>query len=391
MYRYRAVNWAQLYGIIALQVGEWRHQQRLCGMELVAVFAPAFAWGWRCRHRNLCRLVRNLPKAELHCHLDGSMRDRTFLELYRTRRSRTQDDDGVDFNTTADVRNELCFRVGWDLPRCLRCFTTTLKVLQTGAALERVALELCEDLAADGVVYAEIRYCPSLHRGEGLSDVQIVAHVGVALERASARVRSPEGKPCRFYQIITALRDLGPNEAHKMVDLAVSMGRAHRVVGVDLAGNEYAHPPELFAEAFRGAHRAGLGVTVHAGEGSTAQAARNVRTAVEVLGATRVGHGVAADTDPGVVALLRERAICVECCPTSNVHTGSIAHVAQHPAPRFLRAGLRLAPCADNTLLSATRTSDEYLALAQAGLNVKELRAVAAASLRAGFAMSHEP
>ena len=86
------------------------------------------------------------------------------------------------------------------------------------------------------------------------------------------------------------------------------------------------------------------------------------------------------------MALLRERGICVECCPTSNVHTGSIPAVAQHPAPRFLRAGLRLlAPCADNTLLSATRTSDEYLALAAAGLSVQELREVAASSLRAAF------
>ena len=106
------------------------------------------------------------------------------------------------------------------MPTHVRCFATTLKVLQTGAALERVAEELCEDLAADGVVHAEIRYCPSLHRDGGLRDAQIVAHVGAALERASDRLLTPRGDRCSFYQIVTALRDLGPAEARRMVDLA---------------------------------------------------------------------------------------------------------------------------------------------------------------------------
>jgi adenosine deaminase len=393
------------------------------------------------------------------------------------------------FRTPADIAASLCFQPGWDLPCCLRSFASTLRVMQSAAALERIAYELCEDLAADGVWYAEVRYCPSLHRAAGLADEAIVAAVGRGLQRASAELSATgwgavagdgggegggegvEGEAagrrtvrCRFYQLLTILRDLGPDEAMVVAQLAVRSSAtggggdggaggaggaggdaedalrteygaeygaecdggdaedALRVVGIDLAGNEHAHPPELFAAAFEAAHASGtLGITVHAGEaggGSNgdddggkgaaleAAAAANIVTAVERLHATRIGHGVAAASDAAVMALLRDRGVTVEVCPTSNVHTGAVRCCAEHPAALFLRRGIAIVPCADNTLLSATSTGREYEALmmrggggdggggggggggANAPLTQAEAELVAARSAASGFAVS---
>ena len=371
---------------------------------------------------------RPLLKAELHCHLDGSMRAETFLELVAA------SDDAelrAAFTAPADIDTELCFQPGWDLPRCLRSFAYTLRVMQSAAALERITFELCEDLAADGVWYGELRYCPSLHRAEGLSDDEIVAAVGRGLARASAELTATgwglaEGKcegegvlgmhtrRCRFFQLLTILRDLGPQEAMTIAQLAVrssvlptsdaETGAAvtddMRVVGIDLAGNEHTHPPELFEEAFALAHSAGtLGITVHAGEAGgggalAAAAARNIVTAVERLHATRIGHGVAAAGNEAVMELLRARGVAIEVCPTSNVHTGSVRCYAEHPAPVFHRRGIAIVPCADNTLLSATCTTAEYEALVrtvgrsdEAALTQAQSEIVAARSAAAGFAV----
>jgi len=252
---------------------------------------------------------------------------------------------------------------------------------------------------------------------------------------------------CRFYQLLTILRDLGPDEAMVVAQLAVRSSAtgggdgdgaggaggvggaggaggaggdaadALRVVGIDLAGNEHAHPPELFVAAFEAAHATGtLGITVHAGEAGgggdgdggkgaalEAAAAANIVTAVERLHATRIGHGVAAASDAAVMALLRERGVTVEVCPTSNVHTGAVRCCAEHPAARFLRSGIAIVPCADNTLLSATSTGREYEVLMRGGgtadggggggganapLTRAEAELVAATSAASGFAVS---
>jgi adenosine deaminase len=256
--------------------------------------------------------------------------------------------------TLEQIRNELCFRTDWDLPRCLASFSTTLSILQTEENIERVTFELCQDLFVDGVRYAEIRWCPSLHLQQGCSYKGVICAVGSGISRANRAFPSAS-----FCQILTCLRDLGAAEALRVTELA-SIDTHNSVVGVDLAGNEYDHPPELFKEAFEVAHRAGLGITIHAGEGTSEQAAQNIINAVTVCHATRIGHGVAARNRPDILRLLRERGVSIECCPTSNVHTGSITRVEDHPALEFYRAGITCIPCADNTLLSQTTTCCEF-------------------------------
>ena len=319
--------------------------------------------------------------AELHVHLDGSLRPETFLELY-SQKVKSGEGNLYTFESTDDVEKHLAFKIGWDLPRCLQSFATTLLVLQDKDALERVAYEICEDLyLKSNVTYAEVRYCPSLHRQEGLGDDDIIDAVCRGLSRAM------ESYPqCSFYQIVTILRDFGAEEAMVMAKLACKHGLDKLVVGVDLAGNEYDHPPEKFIEAFDFVYANGLGITIHAGEGKSEQAEKNIVTAVERLHATRIGHGVAARASGSLQSTLSAKNIAIEICPCSNVHTGSISSISDHPARAFFDAGITIVPCCDNSLLSQTTTRGEYQALAKAcNFTNVELKTVAEKSHSAGF------
>ena len=313
---------------------------------------------------------------ELHVHLDGSLRPETLLEL-----ARDSQHEPARRLVGRDPRS-LCFQPGWTLPQCLASFADTVAVLQTAEALERVAAELCADLAACGVDYAEVRWCPSLHTELGLGREAAVAAVARGLERGEAAAPG-----CQFRQILTVLRSLGVDEARIICRLAADSA-VRAVVGVDLAGDETRFPAALFAAPF--GELAGLapslGVTVHAGEGGGAQAVRNVRDAVEMLGATRIGHGCAAAADPALLEMLRRRGVAIEVCPTSNVHTGSVPSLRAHPARAFHDAGIVIVPCCDNAFLSQTDTAKEYAALESAGLfTAAELAAIAAKAREAAF------
>lgn len=325
--------------------------------------------------------------AELHVHLDGSMRPETFLQLYNALPTEQKPSDGLVFASRADVFEKLGFRRGWDLPRCLQCFSTTLLVLQTSEALTRVTFELCEDLfIQSNVTYGEIRYCPSLHRQSGLTDDEIVEAVHMGLRRAMELYPST-----KFYQIITVLRDFGTEEALVMTQLACKHGLSKLVVGVDLAGNEVDHPPEKFVDAFSYAHERGMGITIHAGEGSSQEAEDNIVTSVEKLHATRIGHGVAARRSKNLQDMLSARGITIEICPSSNVHTGSIANLGDHPARSFFEHSVRIVPCCDNSLLSQTNTRKEYSLLqTECGFTRTELSKVASDAHLAAFGPKHE-
>lgn len=270
-----------------------------------------------------------LPRAlaDLHRHLDGSLRPDTVNEL------------AAGLGLT--VPEDLPFSPGMGLQAALSRFRFTCALLQEPDAVRRVASEICEDAATEGVSTLEIRFAPQLHRAGATDEV-----IDAALDGIGGRAGL----------LLCALYGESPEAVENLVVLGASKAG---VVGIDLAGGpapEHRWSLEDYGPAFQRAARAGLGRTVHAGEGRPAE---EIRTAVEVLGAQRIGHGTSLCEDLEVLALVIERDIVVEACPTSNVHTGIIERVADHPLKRWLDAGVRVCVCTDNTLLSAVDAPTE--------------------------------
>ena len=266
--------------------------------------------------------------ADLHRHLDGSLREATLRDLAAAA--------GVE--VPADLR----FAPGMGLAGALARFEVTVAALQRADALRRVAAECCEDAAGTGVTTLELRFAPQLHRSLALE-----AAIDAALDGLAGRAGL----------ILCALY----GEAPASVEALVRAGASRRgVVGIDLAGGSApAHDFGLadYAAPFRLAAELGLGRTVHAGEGRPPS---EIRTAIEVLFAQRIGHGTTLLDDPDVVELVRSRGVTIEACVTSNLHTGVIREIADHPLPRWLALGVRACICTDNTLFSDVDAIEEH-------------------------------
>jgi adenosine deaminase len=294
-------------------------------------------------------LLRRLPKAELHCHLDGSVRPATLLELGREHRVPMPADDVEalrDFMIVRDARN---------LEDYLTRFDITLSVMQTAEALERIAYELAEDAAAEGVRYIEMRYCPVLNIRHNLELGDTVEAPLKGLERA----RRDHGIMGRL--IICALRNLPPGISMELSHLAVAY-KDRGVGGFDLAGGERGHPASVHAEAFAYAREHGLACTCHAGEGAGAD---SVREAVYACGAHRIGHATHLIDDAALTDYVTERRIALEICLTSNVQTRAAASYEAHPLRRYFDAGANVVLNTDNRLMSGTTLTDEYVHAAE--------------------------
>jgi adenosine deaminase len=266
--------------------------------------------------------------ADLHRHLDGSLRPSTLAELAE--------------ESGRSVPDDLPFRAGMGLAAALERFAFTLSLLQSPDAVRRVAAEMCDDAEEEGVTTLEIRFAPQLHRGAPVAAIVDAALEGIA-GRAGLLLCGLYGEP------VTTLE--------RLVDVAVAR---RGVVGIDLAGGPApgaAFGLADYAPAFSRAREAGLGRTVHAAEG---RSSHEIRVAVERLAATRIGHGTTLLDDPAVLDLVLERGIVLESCPTSNVHTGAVAALEAHPLPRWLSLGVRACICSDNTLLSAVNAREEH-------------------------------
>ncbi|HEU5059317.1 MAG TPA: hypothetical protein VFU21_22445, partial [Kofleriaceae bacterium] len=232
------------------------------------------------------------------------------------------------------------FHPGIGLEGALSRFALTLAVLQDLDAVRRVAGEICEDAAADGVTSLEIRFAPQLHGHP------IPAVIDAALDGAAGRAGVIL---CALYGDPPALVD----------ELVAAAAPRPGVVGIDVAGGPspgHAWGLASYAPAFRRAADLGLGRTVHAGEG---RPAGEIAAAIELAQAQRIGHGTTLLDDPAVVDLVLERGVTIEACPTSNLHTGTIARADQHPLPRWLALGVRACVCTDNTLFSDVTASEE--------------------------------
>ena len=278
-----------------------------------------------------------MPKAELHLHLDGSLRPATALELATER--------GLPDRpaTVSDMRGRLeaperCL----DQADLLRAFDLPITLLQDAAALERVAAELVEDVAADGSAYAEIRWAPSLHLDGGLSIDDGLAAVLRGANEAAARA----GIVVRF--IAVALRTHDADTAADVARASLDF-RADGLTGFDVAGIERDEPdPRVFAEALDVARAGGLAITCHAGEwGGAAQVWRALE-----IDPWRIAHGAPAADDPALMEQLRERGVTLDICPTSNYQAGIGTWDQAAPLPRLVRAGVPVTINTDDRTVS---------------------------------------
>lgn len=316
-------------------------------------------------------LVAAMPKAELHLHLDGSLRPGTALDLARTRGVPAPADlAGIRARLVAPPRVP-------DQATLLEAFDLPIALLQDAEALERAAAELVEDVAADGTRYVEIRWAPLLHTARGLGGPAVVEAVGRGARAAGAR----HGVEVRL--IATLLRSHDPGANLALVEELAGDAAPAGLVAVDLAGQEARFPdPLLHGAAFAAARAAGLRVTVHAAEwGGAAQ----VRRAL-ALEPDRIAHGAAAWDDPALVAELRARGTWLDLCPTSNAQAGIVPSLAAHPLPLLARAGVRVTLSTDDRTVSDLTLVDEYeRGLAELGLAPAELWAIDRAALDAAF------
>jgi adenosine deaminase len=311
------------------------------------------------------------PKVLLHDHLDGGLRPGTVVDLAAQ--------NGYGALPTTDVAELGRWFVdsasSGSLEDYLETFAHTVGVMQTREALERVAAECAEDLAADGVVYAEVRYAPELHVGGDLSLVQVVEAVNAGF-RDGERRAAAAGHPIRMGALLTAMRHAA--RSMEIAELAVQY-RDHGVVGFDIAGAEAGHPPTRHLDAFEYLQRENAHFTIHAGEGFGLP---SIWQAIQWCGADRLGHGVriiddveGGDAGPGgaagvrlglLAAYVRDKRIPLEMCPTSNVMTGAAKSIAEHPIGLLRRLHFRVTVNTDNRLMSGTSMTREFVQLAEA-------------------------
>ncbi|WP_405144765.1 adenosine deaminase [Sphaerisporangium sp. NBC_01403] len=304
--------------------------------------------------------IRKAPKVLLHDHLDGGLRPETIIDLAR--------ETGYDRLPTTDVEElRTWFREASDsgsLERYLETFDHTVGVMQTRESLVRVAAECAEDLANDGVVYAEVRYAPELHTSAGLSLDQVVEAVLEGFKIGSA------GRNIRVGALLTAMRHQA--RSMEIAELAVRY-RDVGVAGFDIAGAEAGYPPTRHLDAFEYLQRENSHFTIHAGEGFGLP---SIWQAIQWCGADRLGHGVRIIDDIQVAtdgtaklgrlaAYVRDKRIPLEMCPTSNLQTGAASSLAEHPIGLLRRLYFRVTVNTDNRLMSDTSVSQEFANLVE--------------------------
>ncbi len=310
-------------------------------------------------------VIKAIPKVVLHDHLDGGLRVRTILEL-----AHQHGYAALPFDNEAELANWFHTAVQGSLEVYLETFAHTVGVMQTPDALQRVASECAQDLAADGVVFAEIRFAPELHTAKGLSYREVIDNVLLGFSQGEAAAKAA-GNNIKIGALLTAMRmaDVSLEIAKLVVEY-----RDRGVVGFDIAGKEKGYPPTEHIEAFQYLQRNNAHFTIHAGE---AFGLKSIWEAIQFCGAERLGHGVRIIDDitvnaDGTVTLgdlaayVRDRRIPLELCPKSNVDTGAAASIAEHPIGVLRKLNFRVTLNTDNRLMSNTSMSAEMTSLVEA-------------------------
>lgn len=316
-------------------------------------------------------LIRALPKTDLHCHLDGSMRVKTILELAE-RQKVALPADTEDGLSRAIHKGEVCK----SLEDYLVAFDVTLAVLQDAEALHRAAYELGIDAAAENVRYLEVRYSPALHQQKGLKMTTVVDSVLEGLRDAKRETGM------RYGVLICGIRHMAPQTSIRLAELCVAY-KNRGVVGFDLAGAELNFPAKDHKDAFQLILRNNVNCTAHAGE---AYGPESISQAIHFLGAHRIGHGTRLREDGDLLNYMNDHRIPIEVCLSSNVQTGAVQDINSHPLKFYFDYGLRVTINTDNRLITDTTVTKEMLiAHKDLGFSLEDLTTIIVSGFKSAF------
>jgi len=316
-------------------------------------------------------LLLKLPKTDLHCHLDGSLRLSTILDLAQQQGVKLPADDEDGLRKALHM-GEVCE----DLVAYLKAFDITCSVLQTEDALERAAYELAEDAAAENVWHLEVRYAPVLHTRGGLPLGRIVEAVLRGLHRAERDFGLTTGV------ILCGIRNIDPRISYRLAELAVAY-KSRGVVAFDLAGGEDGNPAKDHKDSFRLVLDNHMSCTVHAGE---AYGPESIKQALHYCGAHRIGHGTRLSEDGGLLTYVTDHRIPLEVCLSSNLQTSVVHNLAEHPLRLYFDVGVRVSLNTDNRLITDTTVTDELLLAHQhLGFTLDDLKVLIVQGFKSSF------
>lgn len=318
---------------------------------------------------------RQLPKTDLHVHLDGSLRLETIVDLAKRHRVELPSNDPAELRGLMNL-GQNC----GSLVEYLKAFDVTLRVMQHEDALYRVAYELAEDVARENVRYMEVRYSPMLHTRLGLRLTSVVEAVLAGL-RAAHDTLGVESNV-----ILCGIRNISPQSSLEMAELAVAY-KGRGVVGFDLAGAEYDHPAKHHKSAFQLVRDNNINCTIHAGE---AYGPESIAQAIHVCGAHRIGHGCRLREDGDLLHYINDHRIPLEVCPSSNVQTGAVRDLSSHPMKLYCALGLRVTVNTDNRLVTDTTVSHElWHCHTKMGLSLADIKSIIVAGFKSAFLPFH--
>jgi len=316
-------------------------------------------------------LLHALPKTDLHCHLDGSMRLKTILELAEQQKVRLPADD-EEALARAIHQGERCK----SLEDYLVAFDVTLSVLQTEDALYRAAYELAIDAANENVRYLEVRYSPALHEQKGLKMTTVIDAVLEGLRVAKRETG------IKYGVIVCGIRHINPQSSVRLAELSVAY-KNRGVIGFDLAGAEVNFPAKDHKDAFQLILKNNVNCTAHAGE---AYGPESIAQAIHYLGAHRIGHGTRLREDGDLLNYVNDHRIPLEVCLSSNVQTGAVPTVSAHPLKFYFDYGLRVTINTDNRLITDTTVTKEmWLAHQELGLSLEDLTTIIVSGFKSAF------
>jgi len=316
-------------------------------------------------------IIKKLPKAELHCHLDGSLRIDTILKLALEQGVKLPSNNRSILESILVVKDNI-----GSLEKYLKKFDVILSILQTPDALTVIAYELAMDCWKDGIRYLEVRYCPELHTKNGMTLSDTVEAVKLGLKQAEKKCKIITGI------IICSLRNMSPSHSLELSKLAVKY-KNNGVVGFDLAGIEENFPAKKHKEAFYLILNNNINTTIHAGEAFGPQ---SIHQAIHICGAHRIGHGTRVYEDKDLLNYINNHRIPLEICLTSNIHTRTVSSISKHPFKYYINEKVRVTLNTDNRLISNTSLSNEYkIAINNFNLNENEIRTIIINGFKSAF------